>query len=129
MIVQVYGKRGPSALHRYDPRAKALLLLAFLVLFFLPLHVWHLGIYLGVLLLVLLFGGAYLAFSPANSETVRAAAVTRSFDVDEMVKYCKETFEGEELSECYLQGINQRTLDEFLEGSNQAADVGAKIIV
>jgi energy-coupling factor transport system permease protein len=52
VIAQVYGKRGATALHRYDPRAKALSLFAFLVLFFLPLHVWHLGIYLGVLLLL-----------------------------------------------------------------------------
>ena len=46
MIAQVYGKRGASALHRYDPRAKSLLLLAFLVLFFLPIRVGHLGAYL-----------------------------------------------------------------------------------
>ena len=32
MISQVYGRQGASALHRYDPRAKTLLLLAFLVL-------------------------------------------------------------------------------------------------
>ena len=86
-------------------------------------------LYLGILALVLLFGGAYVAFAPADSDTVRVAAITRSFDVDEMVAYCKETFEGEELSRCYLQGINQRSLDEFLEGSRQAADAGAKIVV
>jgi apolipoprotein N-acyltransferase len=86
-------------------------------------------LYLGILGLVLLFGGAYMAFLPADSDTVRVAAVTRSFDVDEMVEYCRENFEGEELSKCYLQGINQRTLDEFLEGSVQAANAGAKIIV
>jgi apolipoprotein N-acyltransferase len=87
------------------------------------------ALYLGILVLVLLFGGAYMAFTPADSETVRTAAVTRSFDVDEMVEYCKESFEGEELSKCYLEEINQRTLDEFLEGSRQAADAGAKIVV
>jgi hypothetical protein len=75
------------------------------------------------------FGGAYLTFAPADSDTVRTAAVTRSFDVDEMVEYCKETFEGNELSKCCLQEINQRALDEFLQGSAQAANAGAKIIV
>jgi apolipoprotein N-acyltransferase len=87
------------------------------------------SLYLGILLLVLLFGGVYLTFFPASSDTVRAAAVTRSFDVDEEVEYCKENFTGEELSNCYLVGINQRTLDEFLQGSQQAAKAGAKIIV
>jgi apolipoprotein N-acyltransferase len=87
------------------------------------------ALYLGILALVLLFGGAYVAFAPAGSDTVRVAAITRSFDVDERVAYCKETFEGEELSKCYLTGINQRSLDEFLEGSRQAADAGAKIVV
>jgi energy-coupling factor transport system permease protein len=52
VIAQVYGKRGASVLHRYDPRVKGLLLLAFLVLFFLPLRVWHLVIYLGLLVLL-----------------------------------------------------------------------------
>jgi apolipoprotein N-acyltransferase len=41
------------------------------------------ALYLGTLVLVLLFGGAYVAFFSADSDTVRAAAVTRSFDVDE----------------------------------------------
>jgi energy-coupling factor transport system permease protein len=52
VIAQVYGKRGASALHHYDPRTKAALLLAFLVLFFLPIPVWHLGAYLAVVLVV-----------------------------------------------------------------------------
>ncbi len=52
MITQVYGKRGASALHRYDPRAKMLLLLAFLVLFFLPIRVGQLAAYLAVLVLL-----------------------------------------------------------------------------
>jgi apolipoprotein N-acyltransferase len=84
---------------------------------------------LGMLVLVLLYGGAYLTFAPADSETVRVANVTRSFDVDEEVEHCRENFTGDELSTCYLEGINQRTLDEFLDGSQQAADAGAKIIV
>ena len=52
MITQVYGKKGPSAFHRYDPRAKIVLLLAFLSLFFLPIPVGRLGAYLAVVLLV-----------------------------------------------------------------------------
>jgi apolipoprotein N-acyltransferase len=87
------------------------------------------SLYLGILMLVLLYGGAYLTFFPADSETVRVANVTRSFDVDEEVAYCRENFSGEELSNCYLNGINQRTLDEFLQGSQQAASAGAKILV
>jgi len=87
------------------------------------------SLYLGILTLVLLAGGAYMTFFPADSETVRVAAITRSFDVDEEVEYCRENFSGEELSNCYLNGINQRTLDEFLQGSQQAANAGAKIII
>jgi energy-coupling factor transport system permease protein len=49
-------------LHRYDPRAKSLFLFAFLVLFFLPIRVAHLGAYL-VLLVVL--GGVFLG--PSNT--------------------------------------------------------------
>ncbi len=86
-------------------------------------------LYLGILVLALLFGGAYLTFAPADSETVRVANVTRSFDVDEEVEYCRENFTGDELSTCYLEDINLRSLDEFLEGSEQAAEAGAKIIV
>jgi energy-coupling factor transport system permease protein len=52
VITQVYGKRGASALHRYDPRGKTLLLLTFLVLFFLPIRVVHLGAYLAVLVVL-----------------------------------------------------------------------------
>ena len=87
------------------------------------------SLYVGILILVLLYGGAYMTIAPADSETVRVANVTRSFDVDEEVEYCKENFTGDELSTCYLEGINKRTLDEFLEGSQQAADAGAEIVV
>ncbi len=87
------------------------------------------SLYLGILMLILLLGGAYLTFFPADSETVRVAAVTRSFDVDEEVEYCRENFSGDELSNCYLNGINQRSLDEFLQGSQQAVNAGAKIII
>jgi energy-coupling factor transport system permease protein len=57
VITQVYGKQGPSAFHRYDPRAKVVLLLAFLALFFLPIPVGQLVAYLAVILLVT---GAFL---------------------------------------------------------------------
>jgi energy-coupling factor transport system permease protein len=52
VITQVYGRSGPSALHRFDPRAKLLLLAVFLVLFFLPISVAQLGLYLAILLLL-----------------------------------------------------------------------------
>jgi len=52
VITQVYGKKGPSAFHRYDPRAKIVLLLVFLALFFLPSPVSRLGVYVAVVLLV-----------------------------------------------------------------------------
>ena len=57
MISQVYGKRGASALHRFDSRAKTSFLLGFLVLFFLPLRLEHLGAYLAVLVIL---GGVFL---------------------------------------------------------------------
>lgn len=60
MIAQVYGKRGASVLHHYDPRAKALMLLAFLVLFFLPIPVWHLG---ACLALVVVLSGVFLGLT------------------------------------------------------------------
>ncbi len=49
--------------------------------------------------------------------------------MDEEVEYCRENFTGEELNNCYISRINQRTLDEFLQGSQQAADASEKIIV
>jgi len=52
VITQVYGKQGASVFHRYDPRAKIALLLAFLALFFLPIPVGQLGVYLAAILLV-----------------------------------------------------------------------------
>ncbi|GEM_PF-309755 len=52
MITQVYRKKGPSAFHNFDPRTKIVLLLAFLALFFLPIPVAQLGIYLAVVLLI-----------------------------------------------------------------------------
>lgn len=60
MIAQVYGKRGTTVVHRYDPRAKTLLLLAFLVLFFLPIRVGYLAAYLAVLVAL---SGVFLGIS------------------------------------------------------------------
>ncbi len=80
------------------------------------------SLYLSILIFVLLFGGAYLAFLPADSDTVRAAAITRSFDMDIEAEKCKGDVS------C-LQGLFNRSLDEFLQDSKQAANAGAKIIV
>jgi apolipoprotein N-acyltransferase len=85
--------------------------------------VWQgVSLYLGILLIALLFGSAYLTFLPANSETVRTAAVTRSFDIDEEAAKCKADVP------C-LTALFGRTLDEFLQGSQKAVNAGAKIIV
>jgi len=80
------------------------------------------SIYFGIFIFILLFGGAYITFLPVNSDTVRVAAITRSFDIDIEAKSCK----GE--VPC-LQKLFNRSLDEFLEDSKQAANADAKIIV
>ena len=80
------------------------------------------SLYLSIFIFILLLGGAYLTFLPADSDTVRAAAVTRSFDMDILAKECKGDVP------C-LQKLFNRSLNEFLEDSKQAADAGAKIIV
>ncbi len=80
------------------------------------------SLYLIIIVLVLLFGGAYLTLLPADSETVRVAAITRSFDMDVEAKKCNKDVP------C-LKTLFNRSLDEFLEDSKQAANVGAKIIV
>jgi apolipoprotein N-acyltransferase len=80
------------------------------------------SLYLGIFIFILLLGGAYLTFLPADSDTVRVAAITRSFDMDVEAKKCK----GE--VHC-LQKLFDRSLDEFLIDSKDAADDGAKIIV
>ena len=60
MIAQVYGKRGATALHRFDPRAKIALLLVFLVLFFLPIRLRHLA---GYLVFLAVLSAGFLGFS------------------------------------------------------------------
>lgn len=80
------------------------------------------SLYPGIFIFVLLFGGAYLTFLPADSDTVRAAAITRSFDMDVEAKKCNKDV-------ACLQGLFNRSLNEFLQDSEQAANAGAKIIV
>jgi len=79
------------------------------------------GLYAGILILVLLFGGARLALFPPQSNTVRVATVTRSFDLS-------RTTECEQEWEC-IRGLLAELLDDYLEDSRQAARAGAKIIV
>lgn len=79
------------------------------------------GFYAGILVLVVLFGGARLALFPPQSSTVRVASVTRLFDLSRAAE-C----EGE--WEC-IRGLLSESLDDYLTDSQQAADAGAKIIV
>lgn len=80
------------------------------------------GLYAGILVLVLLFGGARLALFPPQSNTVRVAAVTRSFDRVPHAVACEEEWE------C-IRGVLDTALDDYLEQSRQAARAGARIIV
>ena len=65
MIAPVYGKRGQSAVHRFDPRGKIVLLVVFLITFFLPLRIEHLGINLAVVAaLTVIFLGIGNALRP-----------------------------------------------------------------
>lgn len=80
------------------------------------------ALYLGILVAVLLFGTAYLTFLPADAEKVQAAGITRSFDMDVEAKKCK----GDVIC---LKELFNRSLDEFLDDSKQAADSGAQIIM
>ncbi len=85
--------------------------------------IWKgISLYLGIFIFILLLGGAYLTFLPADSDTVRADAVTGSFDMDIEAEKCKKDVP------C-LKGLFNRSLNEFLQDSKQAADAGAKIIV
>jgi len=70
----------------------------------------------------LLLGGAYLIFLPADSDTVRVAGITRSFDMDIEAKKCNKDVP------C-LERLFDRSLSEFLEDSKIASDAGAKIIM
>ena len=79
------------------------------------------GLYAGILVLVVLLGGARLALFPPESNTVRVASVTRSFDLS-------RTTECEQEWEC-IRGITAELLDDYLKDSRQAARAGARIIV
>lgn len=85
--------------------------------------VWKGGaLYAGVFVLVHLFGGAYMAFAPADAPTVRVASVTRSFDMDVEAAKCR----GDE--DC-LRQLFQRSLTEFLSDSERAVANGARIVM
>jgi len=85
--------------------------------------IWKgISLYLSILIVILLLGGAYLNFLPADSDTVRVAAITRSFDMDIEAKKCKGDVP------C-LQKLFNKSLDEFLKDSKKAASFGAKIIM
>ena len=80
------------------------------------------SIYAGALAAVLLLGGAYLNRTSGASETVRAAGITRSFDMDVEAAKCKG-------DESCLRSLFDRSLDEFLESSERAVGSGARIVV
>lgn len=94
----------------------------------LPIIRKGISLYIGILALVLLSGGAYMTFLPADSDTVRVAAITRSFDIDLEVERIKGTVLEEEYENA-IQKMLARSLDEFLQDSQQAVYAGAKIIV
>jgi len=80
------------------------------------------SLYFGILIALLLLGGAYLTFLPADSDTVRVAGITRSFDMDTEAKKCNKDVN------C-LEELFDRSLDEFLQDSKKAASFGAEIIM
>lgn len=80
------------------------------------------SLYLSILIFILLLGGAYLTFLPADSNTVRTASVTRSLDLKQLDQECNRDF-------VCIQEILNQSLDDLLEHSKQAADAGAEIIV
>ena len=90
--------------------------------FSMPVICKGISLYLSILIIILLLGGAYLNFLPADSDTVRVAAITRSFDMDIEAKECKGDVP------C-LQKLFDRSLDEFLQDSKKAASFGAEIIM
>lgn len=81
------------------------------------------GLYAGILVLVLLLGGARLVLFPPQSTTVRVATVTRSFDLFSRVGECEQ---GD--WEC-IRVLTGESLDDYLEDSRQAVRAGAKIVV
>ena len=87
------------------------------------LKIWKgVSLYLGILIFILLLGGAYLVFLPADSDTVRVASVTRSLDIKQPIQECNEDF-------VCIQEILNQSLGGFLKDSKQAVNAGAEIIV
>lgn len=80
------------------------------------------ALYLGILVAVLLFGYIYLTLFPAEAETVQAAGITRSFDMDVEANKCNGDVN------C-LKELFNRSLDDFVNDSKRAADSGAQIIM
>jgi apolipoprotein N-acyltransferase len=90
--------------------------------FFLPNICKGISIYSSIVIAIFLLGGIYIVFFPADSETVRVAAITRSFDMDVEAKKCQKDV-------LCLKQLFERSLGEFLDDSKIAAEAGAKIIV
>jgi apolipoprotein N-acyltransferase len=83
------------------------------------------GLYVGALVLVLLFGGARLALFPPTSDTVRVAAITSSFDIFSGTA-------GEALAAGDWESLRPAfatVQNGLLERSRQAVQAGAEIIV
>jgi len=96
--------------------------------FSLKLTIKGASLYVVILMVIVLLGSAYMVFDPADSQTIRAAAITRSFDIDDEVKRITETTTESEYDEA-IRKMLRRSLDEFLLDSQIAADAGAKLIV
>jgi apolipoprotein N-acyltransferase len=80
------------------------------------------GFYLCLLVSVHLYGGIYMAFAPADADTVRIASVTRSFDMDVEAQKCRRD------SSC-LGRLFEKSLTEFIGSSKRAVDMGASIVL
>lgn len=82
----------------------------------------RIGVYVGILTLALLLGGARLALFPPASNTTVVAAITSSSDV-----YAEEAVEAGNMEA--VRSAFATVQDKLLERSRQAAQAGAKIIV
>jgi len=79
------------------------------------------GLYAGILALVLLFGGARLALFAPRSDTVRLAAITAAYDISKEEALAAGDWES-------LRPAFATVQDGLLERSQQAAQAGARII-
>lgn len=82
-----------------------------------------LGIYAGILALVLLFGGARLALLPPQSDTVRVAALATPHSVDEELQKIEDWSLETELE------LTAGLPDDYLARSRQVAQDGAKVVL